>query len=272
MDKQLIRDMLASEISSLIDDIQVFDEIDSTNLESLRQIKAGKTGTRLIIADAQTAGRGRRDRPWISPAGSGIYLSLTRTFGNEVNALQCLSLVAALSVLGAAETLGASGLQLKWPNDVLVGRNKLAGILLELQTADSEKYLVIGIGLNLSLSTEARALINQPVTDLATVLDDGEQADCPDASIVAVAIVNQLIINIIRFEEQGFSPFMKMWNFHDRYLNHAIVIQAGNSRTRGKSLGVDENAALILQTASGRELITGGEIFPSLHELPEDSD
>ncbi|MDA1372438.1 MAG: biotin--[acetyl-CoA-carboxylase] ligase [Proteobacteria bacterium] len=270
MDKQLIRDMLASEISSLIDDIQVFDEIDSTNLESLRQIKAGKTGTRLIIADAQTAGRGRRDRPWISPAGSGIYLSLTRTFGNEVNALQCLSLVAALSVLGAAETLGASGLQLKWPNDVLVGRNKLAGILLELQTADSEKYLVIGIGLNLALSTEARALINQPVTDLATVLI--KQGGRPDASVVAVEIVNQLIINIIRFEEQGFSPFMKMWNFHDKYLNHVVVIQAGNSRTTGKSLGVDENAALILQTASGRELITGGEIFPSLHELPEDSD
>lgn len=270
MDKQLIQDALAVEISNLIDDIQVFDEIDSTNLESLRQIKAGRHGTLLIVADAQTAGRGRRDRQWVSPAGSGIYLSLSRSFGNDANALQCLSLVAALSVLNAAETLGASGLQLKWPNDVLAGRNKLAGILLELQTTDSGKYLVIGIGLNLSLPKEARALIDRPVTDLATVLEG--KRDCPDAAIVAAEIVSQLQRNILMFEEQGFSPFMKMWNFYDKYLDRDIVIQAGNSRTIGKSLGVDENGALILQSASGRELITGGEIFPSLHELPDDSD
>jgi BirA family biotin operon repressor/biotin-[acetyl-CoA-carboxylase] ligase len=270
MDKQLIHATLSPDIADIIDDIQLFDEIDSTNLEALRQIKAGKSGTKLLVADAQSAGRGRRDRPWVSPAGSGLYMSLSRALQSDTDAIQCLSLVTALSVLHAVESLGASDLQLKWPNDVLVGNQKLAGILLELHTSKAENHLVFGIGLNLSLSEEDRERIDRPVTDLESILGGPDKG--PDGSIVVAEIVNQLLRNVLLFEQQGFAPFCKTWNAYDRYLNHDIVIQAGNTRTIGRSLGVDENAALILQSAAGRELIAGGEIFPSLSEPGENSD
>ncbi|HAJ75328.1 MAG TPA: biotin--[acetyl-CoA-carboxylase] ligase [Gammaproteobacteria bacterium] len=270
MESQLIQGSLSPDIADLIDEIQVFDEIDSTNLEALRQIKAGKTGTRLLVADAQSAGRGRRDRAWISPAGGGLYMSLTRSFQSDNGAIQCLSLVTALSVLNAVESLGASGLELKWPNDILVGNRKLAGILLELLAGDEESHLVFGIGLNLSLTKEDQARIDRPVTDLESILE--ATTNCPNASIVVAEIVNQLIQNILLFEQQGFAPFAEAWNAYDRYLNRDIVIQAGNTRTIGRSLGVDGDGALILQSAAGRERITGGEIFPSLSELGESSD
>ena len=132
MDEQILRNLLTLESEKSIGKVQIFDEIDSTNSESLRQIQSGNIENRVVVASSQTAGRGRRGRQWLSPKNAGIYLSLTRRFSMEANALQALSLVTAISVVEALYQLGAQGLQLKWPNDVLFEKKKLAGILLEL--------------------------------------------------------------------------------------------------------------------------------------------
>lgn len=266
MDKLAIESALGPETGSFIDEILVFDEIDSTNLESVRRIKSGRKGTRLIVAHAQTAGRGRRSRQWLSPTG-GVYMSLSRGFTAEPQSMQALSLVTALSVLVAARRLGAADLQVKWPNDILSGKHKLAGVLLELRCEQDGNYLVFGIGLNLRLAPEAVAAIDRPVTDLATIV--GEVLEPPT---VIAAIASQLLTDIQKFEDQGFAPFQNPWNRYDRYLNQDIVIQSGGQRIIGKSLGVDQEGALILQSAAGRQLITGGEIFPSLGEIAGDAD
>ena len=111
----MIWDTLSVDARTHLVDIQVFGQIDSTNLESLRQVKSGKRGTRLIVAEAQSDGRGRLGRSWMSPAGGGIYLSLIRSFGKDNKSIQSLSLVSAISVLKVVEALGVIVCSLNGP-------------------------------------------------------------------------------------------------------------------------------------------------------------
>ena len=265
MNEHTLRSLLSLESERSIDSIQVFDEIDSTNSESLRQIQSGQTGNRLLIARSQTAGRGRRGREWLSLQNAGLYFSLTRRFSLGANSLQGLSLVTAISIVEALEGLGVSDLQLKWPNDVLHKKKKLAGILLELQEKEGARFVVFGVGVNIELSADAAARIDRPVTDLKNLL-----SELPGSDVLLAALLNQLCRNLSDYEEKGFSQFAERWNNLDCYRMSDIVIHNGESRMIGKSLGVDAGGALLLQTAGGVQAISGGEVFPSLRPLSDE--
>ena len=267
VNEQTLRNLLSSESEQSIDRIQIFDEIDSTNSESLRQIQSGNTENRLVVANSQTAGRGRRGRQWLSPKNAGIYLSLTRCFSLQADVLQGLGLATAISVLEALHGLGATDLQLKWPNDVLCKKKKLAGILLESQQLESQqketsRFVVFGIGVNIKLPTESVASIDRPVTDLNSII-----SELPSRATLIAAILNQLCRNLIDYESSGFSSFKQRWNAQDCYRMSDIVIQNGERRIIGKSLGVDSSGALLLQTTGGVQSINGGEVFASMCSL-----
>jgi len=264
MDEQALRNLLSLESEKSIDRIQFFDEIDSTNSEALRQIQSGNMQNRVVVAASQTAGRGRRGRQWVSPKNAGIYLSLTRRFSQEANALQALSLVTAISVLEALRELGAQGLQLKWPNDVLFEKKKLAGILLELQRKEASHFVVFGIGVNIELSVGSLESIDKPVTDMNSIINEP-----PSRVILLATLLNQLSRNLAKYENSGFSSFEECWNGLDCYRMIDIEILNGESRLIGKSLGVDSEGSLLLQTAKGIQSINGGEVFPSLRPLSE---
>lgn len=264
MDEQTLRNLLSLEAEKSIDAIQVFDEIDSTNSESLRQIRSGNTENRVVVASSQTAGRGRRGRQWLSPRNAGIYLSLTRRFSKEANELQALSLVTAISVLEALQELGANALQLKWPNDVLFEGKKLAGILLELQQNETSRFVVFGVGVNIELSVDSIGSIDRPVTDLHSII-----TELPSRANLLATLLNHLCRNLGGYESSGFSSFEERWNRLDCYRMNDIEIQNGESRLIGKSLGVDAEGSLLLQTARGIHAINGGEVFPSLRPLSE---
>lgn len=262
MNEQMLRELLNIESEQCIDRVQVFEEIDSTNSESLRQIQSGNTENRLVVASSQSAGKGRRGRQWLSPKNGGIYFSLTRRFSLEANALQCLSLLTAISVVDALHGLGASDLQLKWPNDVLFEKKKLAGILLELQQKESSRFVIFGVGVNIELSADSVASIDRPVTDLKSII-----GELPPQSILLAALLNELCKNLSVFESNGFSSFEERWNALDCYRMSNIVIENGEGRIIGKSLGVNSDGALRIQTASGIQSINGGEVFPSLRPI-----
>lgn len=121
----------------------------STNADLLTAAADGAADRTVLIAGAQTAGRGRRDRGWVSPAGTGLYLSvLLRPAAVPAERLGTLSLVAGLALLHAAERAGVSGATLKWPNDLLVGGTKCAGVLSEVAHDGSARAAVVGVGLN----------------------------------------------------------------------------------------------------------------------------
>ena len=262
MNKEFIEKHLSLDSRGNLGEIILFEEIDSTNAESLRLLKAGRTGSWIVLAQSQTAGRGRSGRTWSSYPGAGIYLSLVRRFTLAADALQSLSLVTAISLHAALTALGVPNLQLKWPNDVLHEKRKLAGILLELHKMGSTLHIVFGVGINLDLPEQAVKEIGRPVTDLNSLT-----ANAVDTEELIAIFINALLPNVIHFEATGFSPFQDDWNRLDCYIDHDIVIQNGSQRVIGKSLGVDSSGAQLLQTATGTQTIIGGEIFPSLREL-----
>lgn len=264
MEKKDIENLLDSDVQKAISEIHVFSEIDSTNAEAARLIRDGRKGIQLVIADSQSAGKGRRGRNWVSPPASGLYLSLAYPFGLEADSLQGLSLITALSVHSCGKDLGAENLQLKWPNDILVGNRKLSGILLELHNDDDQIWVVFGIGVNYNLSNEEKESIDRPVIDIREILPD-----MPSREDLAARIVDKLISNIAIFTEVGFSFFHAAWNRYDRYQDSDIVVQNAGNRTIGRCQGVDESGALLLLTAAGVKKISGGEIFPSVRAADE---
>jgi BirA family biotin operon repressor/biotin-[acetyl-CoA-carboxylase] ligase len=254
-----LKEALSLDAKEAIQDLLVFSEIDSTNSEVLRRYQNGQSGSCLIVAQSQTSGRGRRGRNWLSPAGGGLYMSLGMPFFNSTQELQALSLVTAISVATAIEGLCDAKLQLKWPNDVLAANKKLAGILLERHISKAESYLVFGIGVNLDISQQQRQTLDRPLADLKSLTTMSIEPEK-----LAAAIVNQLVAGLDNFLRDGFKPFKDTWNGYDRYAGSDIVIDSGNERLIGKSLGVNEEGSLMLRTPGGPMTLSTGEIFPSL--------
>ena len=128
-----------------------YERVDSTNSEAMRLLRQGQACPFLVLASQQTDGRGRRGRRWESPPGAGLYYTLALEVDRDTQNIAALSLVTALSVCSALEKLGVNKLELKWPNDLLINRQKFCGILQEVIKFDNFDYLIVGIGLNTNI-------------------------------------------------------------------------------------------------------------------------
>ena len=261
MFQSLFESELLRKTNPRINQVHVFEEIDSTNSEARRIIESGAPGVHLVVSDSQTAGRGRRGRAWVSPAG-GLYLSLTFPMPGDIRELQALSLVAAISMRQSLDEWSLKAIRLKWPNDILIDDKKIAGILLELQRTKGVNQIIFGIGINYSLSAGQKADIDQPAIDLLEITEA-----LPSRDQVITKICTNLLQNVERFIKNGFSPFKLIWNEYDQYLGSRIVVKDGKSEKNGKSLGVNEKGELMLATEYGEELIAGGEVAASLRKL-----
>lgn len=240
-------------------DVCIYQRLDSTNTQAMRDLAAGKRCPFLVLARQQTAGKGRRGRVWESPVGAGLYYSLAIELKIENRNLAALSLVTALSVYTALTELGVTGLKLKWPNDLLNQDRKLSGILLESMFRGGSQFLVFGIGVNLNLPEEVRASLGRPVTDLEAL---GLQAANPDQ--IASTITRHLLGNVDGFMQTGFAGFQAEWNRLDAFIGQAIEAKLGDQNIFGKMLGVNEFGELRVLTEQGQEVLRGGEILPSV--------
>lgn len=266
LDRQSILDGLLPSVRNSLDCVDLYLSIDSTNSEAMRRIQAGTSGRQLILAEQQLAGRGRRGRPWLSPMARNIYMSLIWPFENGIQALEGLSLVTALSLVRALQTTrlqGMEDLQVKWPNDVWLHKHKLAGILLEVQgDAQGPLQVVIGIGLNVNLPLALCSEIQQPVTDLVA-----HGNDTIDRNSVIAIILSQLCDDLQLFSRAGFSVFRDVWQTLDVFHGQQVEVTRGTHSLIGEVMGVDHTGALVLSTPQGQELVTGGEVFPSVRAL-----
>lgn len=248
--------------------VQLFDEIDSTNAEALRQFKrldeAAHCSPTVLIANSQTAGRGRRGRAWVSKPGAGLYLSLMRSFALVPDDLQGLSLVVGMAVQTALTSLGAREICLKWPNDLVYHGRKLGGILLEIRQEADLCHVVMGIGINIDLATQEALSLDRPTVDLAEIMGEAVAK-----KTLCTALLNQLSQDIDQFMAQGFESFIVRWNEADYYLGERVSVEQGEHHMRGVSRGVDSTGALLLLKEgtdnSGTLLrFEGGELSPSL--------
>jgi len=238
-------------------DVDAFDACDSTSSELLRRADLGAPAGTVIVADQQLAGRGRRGRQWLSAPDTSLTFSLLWRFSGSPTRLAGLSLAVGVALAQALETLGAQGVFLKWPNDVLVRQGsdyaKLAGILVELSSDRRGTQAVIGIGLNLSPPTID---LPQPVAGLSQVLV-GE----PDRHVVLAAVLSALAGVLEVFAETGFAGVQAAWQQRHAWQDELVnLLGEGETPVSGRCLGADVDGALLLETDSGIQRIFSGDV------------
>jgi BirA family transcriptional regulator, biotin operon repressor / biotin---[acetyl-CoA-carboxylase] ligase len=251
----LDRNCIESGLNQRLDCLDILLDVGSTNTHLLDKA-ADHMGKRYAaLAEKQRAGRGRRGRHWVSPFGKNIYLSLLVTLPGDVSGQEGLSLMTAIAVERALVQLGIRGIGLKWPNDVYLDGKKLAGILLEArQTQANYCQIVMGVGLNLSLSDEDAAGIEQPWAALC------QYQPGLSRNQVAAVLLNQLLRTVEDFQRDGFSPWVQYWTERDVYYQRDVAIISGLHEKRGVVKGVNRKGELLLQTDKGMEVIVAGEL------------
>ena len=234
--------------------IEILPELDSSNTELMRRARAGQTDPVLLVAETQTAGRGRLGRQWVSRRGDSLTFSLGLPL--HIKDWSGLSLAVGLSL---AESLH-SQVGLKWPNDLWIKGCKLGGILIEAASTGPLSYVVIGVGLNINpqandgLRTPPAALTDWlPGTDVAETL-----------RLVAAP----LVVAVLRFAQEGFAPLQS--RFHERDVLRGLAVQTSDG-VEGVAVGVDTAGALQIETASGRVRILSSEVSVRPAELKENT-
>ncbi len=249
-----IRDLLAADVKDSLSAIKVFLEIGSTNSYLLEQTPADPRGV-LVLAEQQTAGRGRRGRSWISPFGTNLYMSLLWRMPLTSATIDGLSLAVGLAVIKGLEAEGFPGIEMKWPNDLLLLNAKVAGILIELKPPKSDFVdLVIGIGVNLRMPAASGQLIDQPWQDLSL------QMHGKSRNAIAASIVSSLIVILNKFAGTGFAAFRQDWQAKDAFFNKPVQLQLGDSTIAGIARGVNEQGAVCVLVDNQIREFHGGEI------------
>ena len=223
--------------------VEVLPEIDSSNTELMRRARAGQTEPTLLVAERQTAGRGRLGRPWQSAVGDSLTFSLSLPYAPRD--WSGLSLAVGLSV---AESLHP-GIGLKWPNDLWVADCKLGGILIEAATAGGRSQVVVGIGINIR-PRSAEGLSTPP----AALTELWPQATAGQALL---RLMPPLVRTLQDFEQRGFAPLQP--RFEARDVLRGREIHTGDG-LRGQALGVGPTGALRLLQADGERLIDSSEV------------
>ena len=228
--------------------VEVLPQIDSTNTELMRRAKAGQLDPVLLVAERQTAGRGRLGRDWRSDGADGdAQPSLTFSLGLPLAPQNWSGLSLAVGV-SVAQSLHPS-LRLKWPNDIWLQDRKLGGILIETGSFGDVRYVVIGIGIN--IAPRDGTGLSTPPASLAEV------QPALDAGQALLHIAAALLRAVQTFEAHGFAPFQARFNALDVLAGRAVVCSDG---TTGEAQGVDANGALLVQTAAGLRKITSAEV------------
>jgi BirA family transcriptional regulator, biotin operon repressor / biotin---[acetyl-CoA-carboxylase] ligase len=237
--------------------LEIHEQIDSTNRHLMREASAGAPSGTVCLAERQTAGRGRLGRPWISPFGANLYLSVLWRYAAPPAALGGFSLVAGAVVADVLRRAGVQGLALKWPNDLLWRRRKLGGILLEVAgEAQGPCALVAGVGINLRMAPDQGLTIDQPWVDLSEVIGGAG----PGRNRIAAQVIDALLDALDRFDREGLEPFLDLWNEFDLFRGESAQLLVGDRVVRGVVIGIAADGALRLETAEGERVYHAGEV------------
>ncbi|MBI5329685.1 MAG: biotin--[acetyl-CoA-carboxylase] ligase [Betaproteobacteria bacterium] len=235
---------------------ELFETLPSTNSHLMARAQAGAPHRSVAVAEWQTGGRGRRGRVWLAPPGSGIQFSLLWRFGRSVAELSGLSLAIGVLLVRALQGLGLRDARVKWPNDVVVGDAKLAGVLIELGgDMLGPASAVIGVGLNVCGAETLGPRVGQAVTDLRAHLG------AVDRTTVLRVMVEALDAGLAQFDAEGFSAFSQDWHACHAHQGREVALTDGQgARVFGIAQGVDEQGALWLRTDEGVRRFHAGEV------------
>lgn len=237
-----------------------FETIDSTNVHAARLAREDAPEGTLVLAERQTAGRGRLGRTWVSPARVNLYASFVlRPALAPVDAPQ-LALAAAVAVaraLVALPALGPGRVAIKWPNDCLVDGKKVAGILTEMDAeVDRIRSVVLGIGVNLNAPARAFPPELQP-TATSVLLATGTRVDRPRFTADLCATLEAVYDRVVR---DGFAALAPEWESFSCLTGRQVTVDCSGRRSSGTVRGIDGSGRLVLDGANGEERIMAGDV------------
>jgi len=248
-------------------DVVCLGKTDSTNSVAMEMAEAGAPHGTVVVADAQTGGRGRRGRRWLSPPGRNVYASLILRPGIPNAEASGLSLAAGVALADAAEAAGVPSL-LKWPNDLYLGGRKAAGILVEAAAGPGgARYAVVGAGINVNMAEEE---IPAQLRGKATSLRIHAGRGFSRAEVLAL-FLDAFARRYAEFSAGGFPAIHPAWERRDMLRGQRVLVLRAGKEARGVALGVSRDGALRFRPdgAGAEERLHSAEILefePILHE------
>lgn len=232
-------------------------ETGSTNSECLERARAGDPGNLWVTAERQTGGRGRRGRPWVSERGN-LYASLLLIDPAPMDRLGSLPLAVAIAVHQAVRSvlpLAAEPVEIKWPNDILIGRKKTCGILLEGEALPDGRYaLVIGIGINIAVMPD------NPMYAVTCLRQQGSMVS-PDELFAHLYAAMAEALDVWN-SGKGIREITARWREAACGIGEKITVNLPDKSILGHFVGIDDNGLLLLETADGRTMpIAAGDVF-----------
>ncbi|MBM4196705.1 MAG: biotin--[acetyl-CoA-carboxylase] ligase [Gammaproteobacteria bacterium] len=259
LDRERLLAAAGSSARDACDNLQVAGIIESTNV-ALAAVAPPPPGCwQGLVAEFQTGGRGRRGRRWHSPYGSGLCLSFGWSFATAPRELPALSLGAAVAVSRALAASGVEGHGLKWPNDIVLGGAKLAGLLVDVDgDARGPLRVIVGIGINFSVSGELAAAVQADGGLAPAGLLDANPALGRNA--LAGGIFRSLHEVLAGFAESGFAPWAAEWRARDACAGREVTVRHDGEELQGVSRGIGPDGALLLEQSTGVVRVFSGDV------------
>ena len=239
-------------------DIRVFEQTTSTNDVIEKLARDGVKEGAVVFAESQTKGRGRLGRKWISPGRKGLWFSVLLRPDLRPQETTQLMVASATALRRAIQSETGLRPEIKWPNDIVIGGKKVAGILTELSAElDRVRHVILGIGVDVNL---VAGEFPPELRKLATSLKI-ESGRAISRAELATAILRELDADHARICGGGFAEVADEWQEHCKTIGRQVTIQIGERRIRGRAESLDDDGALLLRTDHGRlERITGGDV------------
>jgi len=238
-------------------DVEVHPIIDSTNSELMRRIQAKtalESGT-VIVAEMQQAGRGRRGRVWQSPFGSNLYYSYFWRLDDGLQAAMGVSIAVGLAVYDAIKALYQVDVELKWPNDIYINKQKLAGVLVELDgQPQGPCQLVIGIGINLQMPDSFSQHIDQAWTDL------NQHTQKLNKNQLVASLTYHLEQRLVQYRQTGLQNMYEQWNSLNAFAGDYVELNTGHRSWRGICEGIDPQGGIRIRQDGEVKSYYGGEV------------
>ena len=238
--------------------IHYFNEVASTQRVAAEMADEGAASGTVVIAELQTAGRGRLGRSWHSPSGVNLYMTIILRPTRPLAEVSRLSLVAGVAAAEALETVAPGIVALKWPNDVWLNGRKAGGIIAEAVTDASQalRCVLLGIGLNVNLALHD---VPPDLRDKATSVRIATGRAC-DRIELAATLCNRLHTRYMEVEADGFAAVRPAWERYSALTGRRVTVLDGETRIAGVVRGIDSEGALILETDAGPERILTGDV------------